>query len=106
MRPPSNGSRSLAAVEAELEEVPEVDVRVLGPVEVFGRPAAPRAKSLEVVVYLAMPPEGVDSDKVRWALAAVGFHGRCTEKDFWFQADDTVWRRAQKGEVGHVVTAA
>ena len=67
-RPSSNGSRRLPAVPAKLEEAPEVEVRVLGPVEVFGRPPAPRAKSLEAVVYLAMHREGVDSDKLRWAL--------------------------------------
>ncbi len=43
-------------------------MRVLGPVEVAGRDPVNRAKSFEAVVYLAMHRNGVDSDKLRWAL--------------------------------------
>ncbi|HEV2809919.1 MAG TPA: bacterial transcriptional activator domain-containing protein, partial [Acidimicrobiales bacterium] len=73
-RPLSNGSRPLPAVPLRADrwlrdgEAPEVEVRVLGPVEVVGRGPVPRAKSLEAVVYLAMHRDGADSDRLRWAL--------------------------------------
>ena len=74
-RPLSNGSRPLPAVPLRAErwldregEAPEVEVRVLGPVEVVGRGPVPRAKSLEAIVYLAMHRDGADSDRLRWAL--------------------------------------
>lgn len=47
---------------------PEVVVRVLGPVEVVGaRRPFPRAWCLELVVYLALHPRGVESET--WATA-------------------------------------
>ncbi len=67
----SNGAKSpspsIPAAPRRLEPG-EVEVRVLGPVEVAGRDPVNRAKSFEAVVYLAMHRSGVDSDKLRWAL--------------------------------------
>jgi hypothetical protein len=57
-----------AAAGVSIPEAPEVEVRVLGPVEVRGgaRPFQ-RAWTLDLVVYLAMHPRGATNDA--WATA-------------------------------------
>jgi DNA-binding SARP family transcriptional activator len=47
---------------------PDVEVRVLGPVEVAGISKIERSKSIELIVFLAMHPQGVDADRLWEAL--------------------------------------
>lgn len=64
------GDAMNAAVSAEDIRPPEIDVRVLGPVDIVGadKPLA-RAKSVELIVYLAMHRQAiVDADRLREAL--------------------------------------
>jgi DNA-binding SARP family transcriptional activator len=63
------GARLAAATFAGSEPAEAtVDVRVLGRVEVHGARKIERAKSIELIVYLALHPQGVDSDKLWEAL--------------------------------------
>ena len=75
---PSSAVPSRAEHLVDLGEEAEVEVRVLGPVQVVGRGPVKRAKSFEAVVYLAMHRDGVDSDKARWALWPEGSKQRST----------------------------
>jgi DNA-binding SARP family transcriptional activator len=47
---------------------PEVDVRVLGEIEIAGVDRIDRGKSEELIVYLALHPQGVDADQLTEAL--------------------------------------
>jgi hypothetical protein len=53
---------------APLDEGAAVEVRVLGPVEVRGSPERLAGKSLELVAYLALHPDGAHEDQIRAAL--------------------------------------
>jgi len=61
-------SQDVVMEDLEIKEAPEIDVRVLGPVEIFGaaRPFT-RAWSVELVVYLALHRRGAASEQ--WATA-------------------------------------
>jgi DNA-binding SARP family transcriptional activator len=60
------GSGPAAEVEVDVE--PAVQVRVLGGVEIGGTERVERGKSEELVVFLALHPEGVDADQLAEAL--------------------------------------
>jgi DNA-binding SARP family transcriptional activator len=63
------GARLAAASLASAESTePAVEVRVLGRVELRGAGKIERAKSIELIVYLALHPQGVDSDRLWEAL--------------------------------------
>jgi DNA-binding SARP family transcriptional activator len=53
---------------AEADEEPEVEVRVLGRIEIGGIERVERGKSEELIVYLALHPDGVDADQLSEAL--------------------------------------
>jgi DNA-binding SARP family transcriptional activator len=50
------------------EEAPAVEVCVLGRIELRGVPTIERSKAVEVIVYLALHPQGVDGDHLWEAL--------------------------------------
>jgi len=52
----------------ETEEAPAVEVCVLGRIELRGVPTIERSKAVEVIVYLALHPQGVDGDHLWEAL--------------------------------------
>ncbi|HZD72437.1 MAG TPA: bacterial transcriptional activator domain-containing protein, partial [Actinomycetota bacterium] len=52
----------------EIEEAPAVEVCVLGRIELRGVPTIERSKAVEVIVYLALHPQGVDGDHLWEAL--------------------------------------
>ncbi len=60
-------SRTVADA-SEVEEEPEVEVRVLGKVEIGGIERVERGKSEELIVFLALHPDGVDGDQLSEAL--------------------------------------
>jgi DNA-binding SARP family transcriptional activator len=63
------GARLAAATLAGAEAAPAaVEVRVLGRVELQGAGKIERAKSIELIVYLALHPQGVDADRLWEAL--------------------------------------
>jgi DNA-binding SARP family transcriptional activator len=54
--------------EQELVPAAPVEVRVLGKIDVAGVPRIERTKALELIVYLALHPTGVDMDRLWEAL--------------------------------------
>jgi DNA-binding SARP family transcriptional activator len=65
----ATGARLAAATLAVTEPAESaVEVRVLGRVDLHGAGKIERAKSIELIVYLALHPQGVDSDRLWEAL--------------------------------------
>jgi two-component SAPR family response regulator len=64
VQPPSAGSGEVT----EAGHPPAVEVCVLGQVELRGVPTIRRAKAIELIVYLALHPQGVDGDQLWEAL--------------------------------------
>jgi DNA-binding SARP family transcriptional activator len=60
------GRGPLAGVE--VDEAPDIEVRVLGRIEIAGIDRVERGKSEELVVFLALHPDGVDGDQLAEAL--------------------------------------
>jgi DNA-binding SARP family transcriptional activator len=52
----------------DLDEEPDIEVRVLGRIEIGGIERVERGKSEELVVFLALHPDGVDGDQLAEAL--------------------------------------
>ena len=59
---------STRAPTVDLDRSPQVDVRVLGRIEVAGGGPIDRGKSEELIVFLALHPDGVDADRLSEAL--------------------------------------
>jgi len=61
--------------------VPQVEISVLGPLELHGLPGElTRRKSIQLLAWLALHPEGGSSDVVK---AAVWPKGDCSDHTFW-----------------------
>lgn len=57
------------AVESvSTDPTPEVEVRVLGPVEVHGVDVINRRRTVELITYLALHPGGVSADRLKTAI--------------------------------------
>jgi len=58
----------LRSADLEVEEEPEVEVRVLGPVEIHGVPPLNRRRTVELIAHLALHPNGVTSSQLKTAI--------------------------------------
>ena len=59
---PESGTSDVVAVE------PEVEIRVLGPVEVHGVPPINRRRTVELIAHLALHPNGVTGSQLKTAI--------------------------------------